>query len=83
MNMAMRAKIDKGGRIVIPAEIRQQLGVCAGDTVLLRLNDGELRIYTLDHAARKARAIVRKYVPEGISLADELIAERRTEAERE
>ena len=30
-----------------------------------------------------ARAILRKYVPEGVSLVDELIAERRAEAARE
>jgi len=30
---------------------------------------------------RQAR--LRKYVPEGVSLADELIADRRAEAERE
>jgi AbrB family looped-hinge helix DNA binding protein len=75
--MAVRTKIDKGGRIVIPAELRQALGVCAGDTVLLRLDDGELRLYTFDHAVHKARAIARRHVPEDVSLADELIAERR------
>jgi vacuolar-type H+-ATPase subunit H len=31
----------------------------------------------------RAQAIVRQFVPEGVSLADELIAERRREAERE
>jgi vacuolar-type H+-ATPase subunit H len=31
----------------------------------------------------RARAIVRKYVPEGVSLVDELIADRRREAEEE
>jgi hypothetical protein len=32
---------------------------------------------------RRAQQIVRRYVPEGHSLSDELIAERRAEAERE
>jgi hypothetical protein len=32
---------------------------------------------------RRAQEIVRKHVPEGVSLADELIAERRAEAARE
>jgi vacuolar-type H+-ATPase subunit H len=31
----------------------------------------------------RAQAIVRSFVPEGVSLADELIAERRREAEQE
>lgn len=31
----------------------------------------------------RVRALARKYVPEGVSLADELIAERRREAPRD
>ena len=34
-------------------------------------------------AHEEARAIVRKYIPAGVSLSDELIAERRAEAARE
>lgn len=38
-----------------------------------------------DHkeAIRRAQERVRRYVPEGVSLSDELIAERRAEARRE
>jgi deoxyribodipyrimidine photolyase len=32
---------------------------------------------------RKAQKLVRRYIPEGRSLADELIAERRAEAQQE
>ncbi len=32
---------------------------------------------------RRAQELVRRYVPEGVSLSDELIAERRAEARRE
>jgi vacuolar-type H+-ATPase subunit H len=34
-------------------------------------------------AIRRAQERVRRYVPEGVNLADELIAERRAEARRE
>lgn len=34
-------------------------------------------------AIAKIQAMVRRYVPEGKSLVDELIADRRAEAERE
>ena len=54
-----------------------------GDEVLLRLEDGELRVHTFDQAVRRAQAIVREYIPEGRLLSEELIAERRREAERE
>ncbi len=46
---------------------------------MLRLEDGELRITTLEQAVRRAQKLVRRYVPEGHSLADELLEDRRQE----
>ncbi len=76
-------QVAEGGRIVIPAKYREALGLQVGDEVLLRLEDGELRVYTFDQAVRRAQAIVREYIPEGHPLSEELIAERRREVERE
>lgn len=76
-------KMSDGGRVVVPAEIRKILGIKEGDTVLWEFVDGEARLTTKLQRMRKAQALVRQYVPEGVSLADELIAERRAEAERE
>jgi AbrB family looped-hinge helix DNA binding protein len=76
-------KMSDGGRVVIPSEIRKALGLKEGDTVLWELVDGEARLTTRLQRMRKAQELVRKYVPEGVSLVDELIAERRAEAERE
>jgi AbrB family looped-hinge helix DNA binding protein len=80
---ALRTTLDAGGRVVIPAEFRKALGVAPGDHVLIRFLDGEVRIYTLDHAIERIQAWVRSFVPEGIMLSEELIAERRAEAARE
>lgn len=79
----VRVTIGEGGRLVIPVSYREVLGVREGSEVVISLSDGELRIRTLDEALRRARMLVRRYVPEGRSLADELIAERRREARRE
>jgi AbrB family looped-hinge helix DNA binding protein len=78
-----RVKVAEGGRIVIPAEYRKRLGVQVGDNVILQLDDGEIRLFTVREAIRRAQEMVRRYVPEGVSLVDELIAERRAEAARE
>ena len=83
MKKVVRTRVSEGGRIVIPAEFREALGLAVGDEVRLRLDDGEIRIFTLEHAIRRAQELVRRYVPEGVSLVDELIAERRAEAARE
>lgn len=80
---AQRVKIVDGGKLVIPAAMRRNLGISTGDTVLVDVHDGELRVRSVPRAIERARAIVRRYVPEGEQLADELIADRRAEAKSE
>lgn len=76
----LQMKMSDGGRVVMPAEIRQALGLKVGDAVLWSLVDGEARVSSRAQRIRQAQALVRKHVPAGVSLADELIAERRQEA---
>jgi AbrB family looped-hinge helix DNA binding protein len=75
--------MGKQGRIVVPAELRRELGLEEGARLVARVEDGELRISTMRANLERARRIVRQYVPEGVSLVDELIAERREDARRE
>jgi AbrB family looped-hinge helix DNA binding protein len=83
MNVEARVRVDKKGSLLIPASFRKALGVKTGDNVILRIEDGELRITTMQKRIERAQRHVRKYVRPGVSLADELIAERRAEAKRE
>jgi AbrB family looped-hinge helix DNA binding protein len=76
-------KISAGGRIVIPADFRRELGVDVGDAVILRMVGGEMHVLTQSEAIRKAQALVRKSVPKGRSLVKELVQDRRKEAKRE
>jgi len=76
-------KVSEGGRVVIPVEIRRQLGLKDGDTVLWDVKDGEVHLTTRAANIKKAQELVRKYVRPGVSIVDELIAERRAEADRE
>ena len=79
-----RARIDKGGRMLIPARLRMELGIAAGDAVVLEIKGDELRVRPYRKAIEEAQAIIRKYVPDrDRSLVDELIEQRRREAERE
>lgn len=77
------ARIASGGRIVIPAEFRKELGAQVGDEVILRMHDGEVHIMTRLQAIRKAQALVRNAVPRGRLLSQELLQDRRKEAKRE
>ena len=78
-----RVRIIEGGKLIIPASMRRELGIATGDTVLVDVADGELRVRSLSKVIAHAQAILRRHVPKGVSLADELIADRRREAERE
>lgn len=83
MSQPHRTKINANGRIVIPARMRKEMGVKAGDEMLMRMKDGELHVYTLDHAIESFRRELAKHVPPGVSLVDELIRDRRAEAAME
>lgn len=75
-------KMSDGGRVVIPAEIRKSLGIKEGDTVLWDYSDGEARLTTRREQLRRTVALIQHYCPnpEGTSVVDEFIAERRAEA---
>jgi len=79
----MTTTIGAGGRIVIPAEFRREIGAGIGEEVILRIVDGEIHILTRSQAIRKAQALVRKSVPKNRSLVKELLSERRKEARDE
>jgi len=73
--------IDQGGRIVIPAEMRRALGLAFGDTVELKVDGETLRVRSLAAAVRDAQSAVAALPPKRKRLVDELLAERRREAE--
>jgi AbrB family looped-hinge helix DNA binding protein len=81
--LPVKVKLGPDGRIVIPAELRQALNLKDGDSLMAEVADGEIHLLTTAAEVRRDQALVRRYVPEGVSLVDELIAERRQDAERE
>lgn len=79
----MQTTVDENGRIVIPAEFRRAMGIKPGDEVTVRLVDGEVHVFTQAYATAAAREWIRQLVPDGRSLADEIISDRRVEAAHE
>jgi AbrB family looped-hinge helix DNA binding protein len=76
-------RMSENGRIVIPAAIREAMGLRAGDTLEVSLEEDGLRLRTQRQMIARAQAMVQKIFGPGRSLSDELIAERRLEAKRE
>jgi len=81
--MEIRTQISKSGRIIVPAKLRKALEIQAGDEILLRLENGSIRLIPLRQAVALAQKTIRQYVPEGVSLVDALIQARREEVARE
>ena len=79
-----KVRVDAAGRVLLPAELRKQMGLKPGDPLLMRMTEnGFMQAWTVEWAAANATRILRQYVPEGRMLSDELIADRRAEAAKE
>ncbi len=72
--------IGQNGRIVIPTAIRKALNLQEGQRLLLRLENQSIIMEKPADIVKKLQARFRK-IP--VSLADELIQERRQEAAKE
>lgn len=78
-----KARLSPNGRFVIPAAIREAMGVKPDDWLYLDLEGGTLRIETHMARIRRIQRELAPYSKPGVLASDELIAERREEARRE
>ncbi len=76
----VRATIVLGqqGRLVVPAEVRKELGLAAGDELVLHAEAGRLVIERRGDAAKRLRGLYSSPATEGA--VEELLAERRQAA---
>lgn len=82
MNNKNEVRVGVQGRVVIPAHLRRALGIRPGQVLLLRAEDGRLVLERPDQVLSRLYARF-EAVPPGVSLADELIADRRAAARKE
>ena len=80
MSDFIRGKVSGAGRVVLPAELRKEFGIGDGADVVFSRTEHGIQIATLDQAIRQAQERVRRYVPAGVSLVDELRDSRRQDA---
>jgi AbrB family looped-hinge helix DNA binding protein len=81
--MTVTVVLGESGRIVLPAAIRNELGLKAGDRLSVTSDGGAIRILSRKMALASIRAGIIK--PRGSldGILDEFLAERREEAARE
>ena len=70
--------VQPGGKIEIVAP-----EFPAGTEVEVTISTKEITVSKVQKPGKKAQEIVRRYVPEGVRLSEQLIWERRQESERE
>jgi AbrB family looped-hinge helix DNA binding protein len=78
--------VNDQGRVTIPAQIRQELGLTPGARLVAYVEDGRLVLEERRHLlARVQDRVAREAAAAGVtgSAVDELIAERRRAAQRE
>jgi len=81
--MSQYVAMASNGRLVIPANVRSELGMQNGGNFIVHVQDGQIRLEPIHAAVARAQAIVRRYVPETASLVGELTEDRRRAAENE
>lgn len=76
-------RVGAQGRLVIPAELRRELGLEPGGTLMAHVEADRLVLERPQRILERLRAELQEAAPAGVSVVDELIAERREEARRE
>lgn len=71
-----RVKLGEGGRFVIPAFMRESMGVKPGDVLICHVVDGELRVRSYADNIRRIQEDVSRYKKPGENVVDEFLAER-------
>ena len=81
MSATGTAMVDTAGRVVIPSKMRQEMGIESGSELVIALENGVLTLVSKKSARQAARAAVRKLVPAGVSLSEQLLVERRQDGD--
>jgi DNA-binding transcriptional regulator YdaS (Cro superfamily) len=79
-----KVRVQADGSAIVPASVLGKAGFADGDLILIHVaGDGRVELLSRHAGIRRAQEIVRRFVPENVSLVDELLKERRREFEKE
>ncbi len=74
----VHGKLVEGGRLIVPAAFRKEMGLAKGDAVVMEMHGDELRVRPAKSALKRLREKLRASALHDVSVVDELIAERRS-----
>lgn len=76
-------QVAENGRMNLPADVRRALGLTGAGRIILTQDENGVLLTTSDHALKRVRALAAPFKPEGRSVVDELLSDRREAAARE
>jgi bifunctional DNA-binding transcriptional regulator/antitoxin component of YhaV-PrlF toxin-antitoxin module len=79
----VKSRLEADGQVTIPPAFWRAAGIKEDDAVMISIEGDVIELRSLSASIRRAQDLVRRLVPPGVSLVDELLAERREEAKRE
>jgi bifunctional DNA-binding transcriptional regulator/antitoxin component of YhaV-PrlF toxin-antitoxin module len=79
----IHTKLGEGRRVAIPAELCQRYGIEPGDPIVLEPTDTGIVMRPLEVVIREVQAYFADLAPPDVKLSEELLRDRREEAERE
>ncbi|CCV05923.1 conserved hypothetical protein [Mesorhizobium metallidurans STM 2683] len=74
-----RVKLGEGGRFVVPAAMREEMGVKPGEDLILHVENGELRVRSWLQNLKRVQVELSALKKPGESVVDEFLKERREE----
>lgn len=75
--------VNQQGRVVIPVGLRRELGIGPGSQLVASVDDGRLVLEGRARLLARIQAEVARRIPPGVSLAEDLHAERQAESAQE
>lgn len=82
-NTTHELRVGRQGRVVIPASLRDELGLRPGEILVGSVEDGRLVLEGRERILARLQARIREAVPDEVRLVDELLADRRDQAQRD
>lgn len=75
--------LQENGRMILPSDLRKALRLKKGDKVIIETQGDRIELTTPQRERRRAQEMFRRFVPAGQNLVDQLITDRRQEAQLE
>lgn len=81
--LAYKTSIGVNGRIIIPAKIRKEANLSAGQSVIINVENGEVKISSYNAKLKNIQQLVKSYTETKGSLVDKLADLRKEELANE